>query len=207
MVRNGFLALGLSLSLMTVGLSQDDVAVPSADNAKLETVQAGDLAPSWVLPYGPAQFEWLRNWCAEKDQRLHLASMQPERHVVVMSFFATWCQPCMKELPHLETLYQKYKDQKIKFFLIDITEATRSTPGYENAPEAGPFLAEKGITIQVLNDSRGVVKEKYGVAKLPRLFVIDKYQKVTLTKQGFHENEDFEGELSALFDKLLVKEK
>jgi len=38
---------------------------------------------------------------------------------------------------------------------------------------------------------------------LPRLFVLDKYRTIKLIKRGFHEGEDFEGELSAIIDELL----
>ena len=130
---------------------------------------------------------------------------QPNRYVVVLSFFATWCKPCMKELPHLQNLYEKYMGQKIKFFLIDITEATRTVKGLEDVPKAGPFLAEKGITMPILYDSRGVAKKRYGAKTLPRLYVIDKYRIIRKAKKGFTEGEDFEGELSEIIDQLLAE--
>ncbi len=196
--------LVLLIFLFNLGLTQEEeVVVPEDSTTQKNVLRVGDIAPSWALMFAPAKFEFLKNWTIEKGERLRRFKTQPDRHVVVMSFFATWCKPCMKELPHLENLYQKYDSDKIKFFLIDITEATRNSPGFEDSPKSGPFLAEKGITIQVLNDNRGVVKEKYGVATLPRLFVIDKQQTIRLMKQGFHEGEDFEGELSQIIEELL----
>lgn len=226
MVRMERLLVSILFIFLTAGFTQDEVAVPEevqvpqeeTDQAEDEVVipqdedpevesllKVGDIAPTWALMYAPAKFEFLRTWTAEKDQRLKRFTTQPERHVVVLSFFATWCKPCMKELPHLENLFQKYGEEKIKFFLVDITEATRNSTGFEDAPKSGPFLADKGITIQVLDDNRGIVKEKYGVATLPRLFVIDKYQTIRLMKQGFHEGEDFEGELSQMIEELLAE--
>jgi thiol-disulfide isomerase/thioredoxin len=131
---------------------------------------------------------------------------QPDRYVVVMSFFATWCKPCMKELPHLQNIYDKYKAERIKFFLIDITEATRTVKGLEDMPKAGPFLAKKGLTMPILYDSRGVAKERYGAKTLPRLYVVDKYRTIRLAKKGFAEGDDFEGEVSAVIDELLAEE-
>ena len=125
---------------------------------------------------------------------------------VVFDFWATWCKPCMKELPHLQNLYEKYKNKKIKFFLIDITEATRTVKGWEDSPKAGPFLAKKGITMPILYDSRGVAKERYGAKTLPRLFIVDKYRTIQLAKTGFDENEDFEAELSAVLDRLSAEQ-
>ena len=99
-------------------------------------LKVGDEAPTWALMYAPGKFEFLRNWSevkidqkTGKEKKLRLNVSQPDRHAVVMSFFATWCKPCMKELPILEEVYKKYKDERVKFFLIDITEATRNNPG------------------------------------------------------------------------------
>ena len=142
---------------------ESEVAVvPDADGIEDPGLKAGNIAPSWALMYAPAKFEFLKNWTVERGSRLRKSTTQPYRHVVVVSFFATWCKPCMKELPHLQNLYEKFDGQRVKWFLVDITEATRTSPGFENSPKAGPFLAKKGITMQILNDNRGVAKERYG---------------------------------------------
>ncbi len=190
-----------------LGIAQDVgeiVAVPD-DTTKDPGLKPGDLAPSWALMYAPGKFEFLKNWTVERNLKLRKFMSQPDRYPVVLSFFATWCVPCMKELPHLENVYQAYKNEKVKFFLVDITEATR-TGENENSPKAGPFLAKKGITIPILYDNRGVAKERYGAKTLPRLFVIDKFQIIREVRQGFHEDEDLEGELSALIDELMAEE-
>jgi len=185
---------------------ESEVAVvPDTDSMPDLILKSGDIAPSWALMYAPAKFEFLKNWTVERGARLRKFKSQPNRHVVVVSFFATWCKPCMKELPLLQNLYQKYDGQRVKWFLVDITEATRTSPGFEDSPVAGPFLAKKGITMPILNDNRGVAKERYGAKTLPRLFVIDKFQTIRLTKKGFHEGEDFEGEISGVVDELLVE--
>ena len=191
----------------SLGIAQEvgEIAAVPDDTTKDPGLKAGDLAPSWALMYAPGKFEFLKNWTVERDKKLRKFMSQPNRYPMVLSFFATWCVPCMKELPHLENVYQAYKNEKVKFFLVDITEATR-TGENENSPKAGPFLAEKGITIPILYDNRGVAKERYGAKTLPRLFVIDKFQIIQEARQGFHEDEDLEGELSVLIDELMAEE-
>ena len=185
---------------------ESEVAVvPDTDSIPDLTLKPGDIAPSWALMYAPAKFEFLKNWTVERGSKLRKFKSQPNRHVVVVSFFATWCKPCMKELPLLQNLYQKYDGQRVKWFLVDITEASRTSPGFEDSPVAAPFLAKKGITMPILNDNRGVAKERYGAKTLPRLFVIDKFQTIRLTKRGFHEGEDFEGEIAGIVDELLAE--
>jgi thiol-disulfide isomerase/thioredoxin len=200
---------GVSVLFITaaLGIAQEvgEVAVVPGDTTKDPGLKPGDLAPSWALMYAPGKFEFLKNWTVERNLKLRKFMSQPDRYPVVLSFFATWCVPCMKELPHLENVFQAYKNEKVKFFLVDITEATR-TGENENSPKAGPFLAEKGVTIPILYDNRGVAKERYGAKTLPRLFVIDKFQIIREARQGFHEGEDLEGELSALIDELMAED-
>jgi len=189
----------------TVKVDEEQVGVPQTGEEVVEDIglKAGDEAPKFALRTLTGGYEILTKW---SGARLSRPASQPIRHVVVASFFATWCKPCMKELPHLQNLYQKYQGKDVKFFLIDITEATRNAEVYENSPEAGPFLEKKGITVPVLQDIYGMAKKNYGVITLPRLFVIDKFRNIRLTKKGFHEGEDFEGELTALIDELLLEE-
>lgn len=204
-MKRPILLMFLFFSSMMVAQDVEIAVIPDDDTID-PGLKAGDLAPSWALMSGPGKFEFLKTWTEEKGKKLKKPMTQPERHVVVLSFFATWCKPCMKELPHLENVYQKYKDEKVKFFLIDITEATRTVKGFEDMPKAGPFLAEKGITMPILYDSRGVAKKRYGASTLPRLYVVDKYRTIQLAKKGFDENEDFEGEIITVIDKLLKQE-
>ena len=198
----------LIIGLLVSGVSGQEEAVNKAmekDDSK--DLKVGDIAPSWALMYAPGQFEFLKNWSEEEGRRLRKFTSQPDRNAVVMSFFATWCQPCMKELPILENVYQKYKDERVKFFLVDITEATRTIPGNENLPKAGPFLQKKGVTMQILYDTRGTVMKRYNAQTLPRLFMMDGNRQLTLTRRGFHEGEEekFTKELSIEIERLLAE--
>ena len=210
LIMNNIKILSLALFFIASILSGQKAAkTPGMDSADDNDLQVGDVAPSWALMYSPGKFEFLKNW-AEVDTsgaKLRKFMSQPNKHVVLMSFFATWCQPCMKELPILEDVYQKYKDGRIKFFLVDITEATRNNPGYENMPKAGPFLREKGVTMQILYDTRGKTMERYNAQTLPRLFVMDGNRMLTFMRRGFHEGEEekFNKELSAEIERLLAQ--
>ena len=175
-------------------------------------LKIGDEAPSFALMYAPGKFEFLKNWSETEGKKLRKNVTQPNRHAVILSFFATWCQPCMKELPLLEQVYQEYKDTRIKFFLVDITDATRNTPGevygmkYSDAPEAQGFLKKKGMTMQILYYRRGHTMKRYNAMKLPRLFVMDGNRTLTFMRRGFHEGEEekFVKELSEEIEKRLA---
>tara|TARA_B110000467_G_scaffold47198_1_gene43176 strand:+ start:1131 stop:1787 length:657 start_codon:yes stop_codon:yes gene_type:complete len=196
--------LGTVLSLV---FAQDEAKTPGMSSEDDKDLKVGEIAPSWALMYAPGKFEFLKNWSEEEGKRLRKMATQPNRHAVLLSFFATWCQPCMKELPLLEEVYQKYKDERIKFFLVDITEATRNNPGYGDMPKAGPFLKEKGLTMQILFDTRGTVMQRYNAQTLPRLFVMDGNRELTFLRRGFHDGEEdkFKNELSDEIERLLAE--
>ena len=201
------------ISMLIIGLlvsgvvGQKEAKTPGMGKGDEKDLKVGDIAPSWALMYAPGQFEFLKNWSEEDGKRLRKFTSQPDRHAVLMSFFATWCQPCMKELPILEDVYQKYKDERIKFFLVDITEATRTNPGYEDMPKAGPFLKKKGVSMQILFDTRGTVMKRYNAQTLPRLFMMDGNRIISQTRRGFHagEEEKFTKELSEEIERLLAE--
>ena len=197
----------LLVFMMTIIVAQDVAETPGMESGDDNDLKVGDIAPSWALMYAPGKFEFLKNWSEEEGTKLRKLATQPNRHAVLMSFFATWCQPCMKELPILENVYQEYKDERIKFFLVDITEATRNNPGYGDMPKAGPFLREKGVTMQILYDTRGTVMKRYNAQTLPRLFVMDGDRNLTFLRRGFHEGEEekFTNELSSEIERLLAE--
>ena len=197
----------LLVFMMTIIVAQDVAKTPGMESGDDNDLKVGDIAPSWALMYAPGKFEFLKNWSEEEGTKLRKLATQPNRHAVLMSFFATWCQPCMKELPILENVYQEYKDERIKFFLVDITEATRNNPGYGDMPKAGPFLKEKGVTMQILYDTRGTVMKRYNAQTLPRLFMMDGDRKLTFLRRGFHEGEEekFTTELSDEIERLLAE--
>ena len=79
------------LCALSMGYSKDgEIAVIPEDDSKDPGLKIGDIAPSWALMSGPGKFEFLKTWTEEKGKRLKKPTTQPDRHVVVLSFFATW---------------------------------------------------------------------------------------------------------------------
>jgi len=74
-------------------------------------------------------------------------------------------------------------------------------------PKAGPFLEKKGVTMQILYDTRGTVMQRYNAQTLPRLFVMDGNRELTFLRRGFHDGEEekFKTELSTEIERLLAE--
>ncbi|GAI00918.1 unnamed protein product, partial [marine sediment metagenome] len=71
-----------------------------------------------------------------------------EGKVIFLNFWATWCPPCRIEMPAMEKLWQKFKDEDFVILAVDLREARE---------KVSSFIKENGYTFPVLLDSRGAV--------------------------------------------------
>jgi len=159
------------------------------------TIVIGDEAPTFSLPDLEQNYVSLRDYCGEK---LRKPWINKEKHVVLVSFFATWCKPCMAEIPHLERLAKEYAGKNVKLFLIDVGE---------DLQKVSDFVSSKNIELPVLIDRYQTVAEKYDALTLPRLFIIDKEGVIQKEKKGFSDPEKFVQEMTDLIDGLLTVSK
>ena len=88
--------------------------------------------------------------------------------VVLVNFWATWCPPCRKEMPDLESLYGRFKDQG--FVILAISD--------EEAAKVKPFIAERNITYPILLDPGRKVNDLFVVEGIPKSFVYDRHGKL-----------------------------
>jgi peroxiredoxin len=84
--------------------------------------------------------------------------------VVLVNFWATWCPPCRKEMPDLETLYEKFGSQGL--VILGISD--------EEASTVGPFIRERKVTFPILLDPGRKVNETFVVEGIPKSFVYDR---------------------------------
>jgi len=123
------------------------------------------------------------------------------RNVLVLSFFDTTCEPCLKEMPHLHNLAKKYQDKPVKIYLISIDKTT--------ADIVEDFVKKNNVTLPVLHDPWGIqTGERYAVvlnnvAKIPKLFLISKNGIVKKIYEGYQEN--LEEIASKNIDELLLE--
>jgi thiol-disulfide isomerase/thioredoxin len=151
-------------------------------------------SPTFSLPSLDQEYVTLRDFCGKE---LRKPWINKTKHVVVLSFFATWCEPCKAEIPHLTKLKEEFKDQPIKFFLIDVGEKRE---------EVLDYITSAGVEIPVLLDRYKKTAERFDALTLPRLYVLDKNGLIQRKQKGFTTPEDFEIEMRELIT-LLLEEK
>ncbi|NLE02254.1 MAG: TlpA family protein disulfide reductase [Fibrobacter sp.] len=135
------------------------------------------IAPTFSLPDLQGDRVSLRYYCGDTLQKPHLNNT---RHFVILSFWATYCVPCQKEIPELMQFAENHKGDSIKIFLISIDK--------EGAEIVAPFIKEKGYTLPVLLDPYRKTAERYGVNSVPSLFVIDPYGFIQYSAAGYYGN-------------------
>ena len=99
---------------------------------------------------------------------------------LVISFFATWCVPCAKEIPELMKMSSEYGND-FQFMLIDVNEKKNVVKKH---------VAERGITLQVVLDKYGKVFKSFGGESLPLLVVIDKKGIISYYHNGYEKGDE-----------------
>ncbi len=111
--------------------------------------------------------------------------------VIFINFWASWCPPCRAEIPSIDELYKKLKNDN-RYVFIFINED-------EDKTKAIKFIEDNHFTIP-LHSSTGVVPNEIYSGSLPTTIVIDKSGKIVLNHQrmaGYNTNE-FTKQLQAL---------
>lgn len=165
---------GITLGLLTAGLlnMQNDltpVATPTPDPGyfftvpaqptentlflNLQTPKVGSPAPDFELPdrFGTP---------------IRLSALTGS--IVVINFWASWCQPCREEMPILQAISEKYTDQGLVVLGVNTTYT-------DSLDEALAFVDELKLTFPILFDETGEVgEEMYKVYGLPTSYWIDR---------------------------------
>jgi thiol-disulfide isomerase/thioredoxin len=122
-------------------------------------------------PFTPENFE-----LNDLDGRSHsLADYRGK--VVLINFWGTWCPPCIHEMPSMERLYLKLKDQP--FTVLAINQ-------WENEEHVFPFMGQLDVypTFPILFDPTSRIADAFGVKGLPTSFVLDRQGRVVYAAQG-----------------------
>jgi peroxiredoxin len=90
--------------------------------------------------------------------------------VVLVNFWATWCPPCLEEMPAMERLWRRHKDAGFVLVAISLDTDPKKVP---------PFVSARRFSFPVGLDPKMAVAEKYGVRALPSSFVLDRDGTVT----------------------------
>ena len=127
-------------------------------------VQVGDIPPP-------------RLGTDRDGDRVDLAQMSGK--IVVVTFWATWCPPCRKELPVLEAIHNSVGEDRLEVIAVN-TEDRRTY--------RGALRRLKNYRMTLVHDRRGIIQRQYGVEGLPHMVIVGIRGKVVSIKQGYNED-------------------
>lgn len=125
-----------------------------------------------------------------------VAADKVRNKIVVIDFWATWCVPCMKEMPYLQSVYDQYKNDPRVSFLV-INSGARNT-----LEDAKKWPGNKTYTFPVYFNPDPAIGDKFGFNVIPATYVINPEGYIQFKTIGF-EGPAIEQKLSAAIGLLL----
>ena len=114
--------------------------------------------------------------------------------VVLLNFWATWCEPCKEEMPAIQKVYDDYMPSEVQVLAVDCAE----TKG-----EVDTFLDDAGYTFPVAYDEDGTIGALYPSSAIPFTVIIDKEGKIAETFVGSEGADAQYDKFTNVIDKLL----
>lgn len=110
--------------------------------------------------------------------------------VVLIDFWATWCPPCIAEIPHFNELYAAYKPRGFEMIGLSVDQGGRKV--------VEPFVVSRGVTYPVAMADDALVDAYGGIRGLPTSFLIDKQGRIAEKFLGYREKQVFEAAIKRL---------
>lgn len=144
------------------------------------TAFAGEAAPEFSLPG------------VNKQGDVKLSDYKGR--VVYLDFWATWCPPCVKSFPWMNTLQERFGDKGFSVVAIGVDRKRELI---------NEFLKKMEPEFTVTQDDKGEVAKAYGLRGMPTSFLIDRDGNIVLTHMGFRtkDTDKLEAEIQSLLEK------
>ncbi len=102
--------------------------------------------------------------------------------VIYLDFWASWCSPCKKSFPWLNTMLEKYQQQGFVVLSVNLDSDKKY---------ASNFLQQTPALFSIIYDSRGRLAEKYQLKGMPSSFLFDRRGQLLSRHSGFNDKKKF----------------
>lgn len=150
--------------LLAALLAVTAFAPPLAATDEASGLTAGTSVPRFMLPVvNQDAFKEAKKWGPNKWVG---QGADTTKKLMIMSFFATYCEPCKKEMPELVRLYNSYGKDGLGVMLVSIDK------GRDKREELATLSAANDVSFPVVHDAFQVVARRYKAERLPYMLMV-----------------------------------
>jgi len=120
-----------------------------------------------------------------KGNKVSLMKVVSESKITILDFWASWCPPCMNEMPNLVNIYDNYSDDGLQIVGVSLDNDKKS---WQNAVEA---MGMKWVQVSDLKGWESAAAQLYQVDAIPHTIILDKEGHILAKDLRGHELEEF----------------
>lgn len=161
------------VSILTMGFAVTGCSSNSAPST--QGAEVGNLAPDFQLDNLEGESVSLSDFRGKP---------------VMLNFWATWCSPCVREMPDIQTVYEEQSAEGLVILLVNMGGTSS---------QVKEFLQSHNLSLPVLLDTTQAIAQKYNIHYIPTTFFIDEEGIIQAVKVGaFPNKEAIESDLNKI---------
>ena len=121
-----------------------------------------------------------------KGSLVNIQTIENDGNPIVISFWATWCKPCKKELNAIAEVYEEWQDDTgVKLVAISIDDS-------RSASKVKPYVNASGWEYEIYLDPNRDLSRSLGVTSVPHTFLLDGKGNIVWEHRGYIEGDEEE---------------
>lgn len=127
------------------------------ENSQVVGLVEGNLAPDFTLP-------------TLEGDKLTLSEYRGQK--IILNMWASWCPPCIAEMPDMQEFYTNHQTDGIEILAINMTESEK------NIENVSKFIEDFSLTFPIVLDEKSQVADLYQVTTIPTTYILDSKRRV-----------------------------
>jgi cytochrome c biogenesis protein CcmG, thiol:disulfide interchange protein DsbE len=120
-----------------------------------------------------------------EGKTINISDEFAKNNLTVISFWATWCSPCKKELDAMKFLAEEWKKQGIEVIAVTIDDA-------QQLAKVKPMVNQKNWSYKILSDQNKDMQRLLNFQTIPQTFVVDKKGNILYSHNGYTPGDEHE---------------